>query len=34
MGWTPDAFWRSTPHEFWGAYEVWREMNVPESDDD
>lgn len=30
--WPPTAFWRSTPHEFWAAYEVYREMNKPRED--
>ncbi len=29
LGWSPGMFWASTPHEFWTAYEVWREMNPP-----
>jgi hypothetical protein len=27
--WTPDIFWNSTPHEYWAAYEVYREMHKP-----
>lgn len=23
MGWTPDAFWRATPAEFWPAWQQW-----------
>jgi hypothetical protein len=25
LGWRPNDFWRSTPHEFWAAYEVIEE---------
>lgn len=27
--WSPAQFWRSTPHEFFAAYEAYREMNKP-----
>jgi hypothetical protein len=33
VGWSPERFWRSTPHEFWAAWETWRIANkVPEED--
>lgn len=32
--WPPDVFWRSTPHEFHAAYEVYREMNNKPREDD
>jgi Phage tail assembly chaperone protein, TAC len=22
LGWTPQQYWDSTPHEFWAAYEI------------
>jgi len=25
LKWLPDAFWRSTPHEFWAAIELAQE---------
>ncbi|WP_423828594.1 phage tail assembly chaperone [Sphingomonas paucimobilis] len=28
LGWPPAQFWKSTPHEFWAAFEVWKSMNV------
>ncbi len=31
--WSPDIFWASTPHEWWAAYEVWREMNKKPDED-
>jgi uncharacterized phage protein (TIGR02216 family) len=27
LGWSPEAFWRATPHEFWAAFEGWVEAN-------
>jgi hypothetical protein len=27
LHWTPEQFWRSTPHEFWSAIEILEEMN-------
>ena len=30
--WSPAVFWGATPHEYFAAYEVWREMNVAEKD--
>jgi hypothetical protein len=31
LGWRPADYWAATPHEYWAAYELWREMNpVPE----
>lgn len=21
LGWTPEAFWRATPHELWAAFD-------------
>lgn len=31
--WTAQAFMRSTPHEYWAAYEMWRIMNPPPQED-
>lgn len=28
--WSPAEFWASTPHEYWAAYEVYRDMNTVE----
>jgi len=25
LHWSPDQFWKSTPHEFWAAFEVLTE---------
>ncbi|WP_184014528.1 phage tail assembly chaperone [Sphingobium boeckii] len=33
MHWSPSAFWRSTPHEFWAAYEVWKAANIRDDED-
>lgn len=34
LGWRPQEFWQSTPHEFWAAWTVWETMNcVKESTD-
>jgi hypothetical protein len=30
--WTAAAFWQSTPHEYWAAYEMWRRFNPPRDD--
>jgi hypothetical protein len=30
--WSPQTFWRATPHEFFAAYEMWQRMNPPPSD--
>ena len=29
LGWSPQAWRRSTPHEFWAAFEIWEEHNRP-----
>jgi hypothetical protein len=29
LGWTPDQFWAATSHDFFSAFEMWREMNPP-----
>ena len=29
LGWTPDQFWESTPHEFWTAIEGHQRANRP-----
>lgn len=31
--WSPSTFWSATPHEFWAAFDVWREINPPRDDD-
>lgn len=28
LHWPPAAFWSATPHEYFAAYEMWREMNT------
>jgi len=33
LGWPPSVFWDSTPHEFWAAFETWREANQPSDSD-
>lgn len=31
--WAPATFWGSTPHEYYAAWEGWREVNtVPDED--
>jgi hypothetical protein len=30
--WTPDVFFRSTPHEFWAAIEAHREIHKRDED--
>ncbi len=32
LNWTPDEFWRSTPHEFWMAYDGWCTANLPKDE--
>jgi hypothetical protein len=32
LGWPPREFWRSTPHEFWAAFAVWKTINCVEDD--
>jgi hypothetical protein len=27
--WSPSDFAEATPHEYFAAYEVWRQMNKP-----
>lgn len=30
--WSPETFWNATAHEFFAAYEAYREMNKPPED--
>jgi hypothetical protein len=32
LGWSPAEYYASTPHEYWAAYEVWREANTTSDD--
>ncbi|WP_310474105.1 hypothetical protein [Sandarakinorhabdus sp.] len=29
FGWSPQAWRRSTPHEFWAAFDAWEEAHQP-----
>lgn len=32
FNWSAAQFWASTAHEYWAAYEIWREMNHSSDD--
>ncbi len=32
LGWSPEVFWKATPHEFWAAWDGWCGLNVPKQD--
>ena len=34
LGWSPGAFWASTPHELWAAFDGWVEANCTKKDDE
>ncbi|EME71387.1 hypothetical protein H261_03223 [Paramagnetospirillum caucaseum] len=31
LGWSPDVFWASTPHETYAAISGWRRANDPKA---